>query len=392
MDNSFIKLYNSLDEANSLGFVKDAKLVYKNSIQLSPNEAYSQITNVSGGISFEGDYEVHIVDIFGNVLEDVTANFFIEEFTDYNGNTQLKIEIINIGTDYYGRAVNFRFTHTTSDAIYYTNAVLITNKNIERTVRYDYWNDETIDETDYSTAQYKQSIRLTTIYKNPVNNSENTEYYQISTGRNISTRYLEKLGHAYLVENMDLFTYSRLLKLFKVSNVYMDGVRVTDKPILGTGERFGNSTLITSNFDVYFNENDTYSYEYQIFEGLILTSKIPHGNYTLATLGEEIKATFNSDIIINTGTLSVYDENDNLVVTFTEADIDEYYTNGFLIENLLIHITTNGDYYILFDNGLISNTFGIDYEGISNPNVWTFSIVDGMFNSTKFDTTKFLTD
>src|SRR5690606_314093 len=253
--------------------------------------------NVSGGISFEGDYEVHIVDIFGNVLEDVTEHIFIEEFTDYNGNTQLKIEIINIRTDYYGRAVNFRFTHTTSDAIYYTNAVLITNKNIERTVRYDYWNDETIDETDYSTAQYKQSIRLTTIYKNPVNNSENTEYYQISTGRNISTRYLEKLGHAYLVENMDLFTYSRLLKLFKVSNVYMDGIRVTDKPILGTGERFGNSTLITSNFDVYFNENDTYSYEFQIYEGLQAIEFIPLGNYAYNISDIESSVEFNVNIL-----------------------------------------------------------------------------------------------
>src|SRR5690606_4797901 len=280
--------------------------------------------NVSGGISFEGDYEVHIVDIFGNVLEDVTEHIFIEEFTDYNGNTQLKIEIINIRTDYYGRAVNFRFTHTTSDAIYYTNAVLITNKNIERTVRYDYWNDETIDETDYSTAQYKQSIRLTTIYKNPVNNSENTEYYQISTGRNISTRYLEKLGHSYLVENMDLFTYSRLLKLFKVSNVYMDGIRVTDKPILGTGERFGNSTLITSNFDVYFNENDTYSYEYQIFEGFVLQQFYPYGSYTLDSITDSVTGQFNSAITIGVGTLTIYDaSDDSAVVTYNQNDLFE---------------------------------------------------------------------
>lgn len=390
IDFSFIRYKPTLEQAMNIGDSPTATHLYYDMIALSPNEAYCQITNVDGGLSFEGDYEAYIIDCNGDELKDITNHVFIEEFSS-NGVTQCKIEYINLGTDYYKKTVLIKLVDTTSDAVYYSNPLTISDYRIWETSYFQYKNYEDFQGIGYTNAQCWQSIRIRTYFDIPIDETEVENYYQISRNYTVSARALIKKYEQYRIDYINRFTYERLNILLKHDLIYINTVRITDKPTAESTEREGDSNYFLSNFIASLNYNDTLTYEYQIFEGLILTSKIPHSNYTLATLGEEIKATFNSDIIINTGTLSVYDENDDLVVTFTEADINEYYTNGFLIENLLIHITTNGDYYILFDNGLISNTFGIDYEGISNPNVWTFSVIDGQYDSDEYNNDEYLT-
>lgn len=384
IDFSFIRYKPTLEQAMNIGDSPTATHLCYDMIALSPNEAYCQITNVDGGLSFEGDYEAYIIDCNGIELQDITNHVFIEEFSS-NGVTQCKIEYINLGTDYYKKTVLIKLVDTTSDAVYYSNPLTISDYRIWETSYFQYKNYEDFQGIGYINAQCWQSIRIRTYFDIPIDETEVENYYQISRNYTVSARALIKKYEQYRIDYINRFTYERLNILLKHDLIYINTVRITDKPTAESTEREGDSNYFLSNFIASLNYNDTLTYEYQIFEGLILTSKIPHGNYTLATLGEEIKATFNSDIIINTGTLSVYDENNDLVVTFTEADIDEYYANGFFIENLLTHITTNGDYYILFDNGLISNTFGIDYEGISNPNVWTFSVIDAQYDADDYN-------
>lgn len=104
-------------------------------------------------------------------------------------------------------------------------------------------------------------------------------------------------------------------------------------------------------------------------------------------LPNEIKATFNRNIILGVGNLKVYKDG-ILFLSFTQDDltvIDNYFTIN--ITNLF---PDNGSYYILFDEGLITSIFGEHYS-VSNPDIWKFTILDGEFDSNDF-TDEFLID
>jgi len=357
MDNSFIKLHTSLDKALSVGKVKTAELIYFNSIVLSPNETYLQITNVDGGISFEGDFMVEIVDFCDNVLKDVTAHVFVSEATTSQGINQMAIEIVNLGTDFYGRAVMFKFTHTISNAVYYSNPLLITDSIIDQTIRFDYWNATTINNIYYNELPFKQSIRLKMLFQNPTNESENTEYYQISNGRTVSTRYLEKIKYNYIVEDMNLFSYVRLLRLFKSNSVYMDGERVTDKPILDEGDRLGNSTLINTSFSAYIDENDTFDYEFQIYDGLKVIEFIPFGTiaYNLSDLNPSV--IFNYDILLGDNLdISLFKLVDNTLINTWNASTINIVGNIINLDE--ITSLPVGSYFFTINSTSITDLFG----------------------------------
>ena len=138
MDNSFLKLHNTLTDALSVGDMKNASLIYWTSIILSPNEEYLQLTDVTGGISLGSSYLVKIIDGCGNVLEDITNNVYISDFLDADGVNQHAIEIINLPTDYFGRAVLLKFdNNTTPSKIFYTSPVKVTDHDSFKTISID---------------------------------------------------------------------------------------------------------------------------------------------------------------------------------------------------------------------------------------------------------------
>jgi hypothetical protein len=97
-------------------------------------------------------------------------------------------------------------------------------------------------------------------------------------------------------------------------------------------------------------------------------------------LPNEIKATFSRNIVLGVGALRVFKDG-VLFLTFTQDDLtvtDNYFTID--ITNLF---SDNGNYYILFDEGLITSIFGEHYSVI-NADVWRFSILDGEFDSDDF--------
>jgi len=95
----------------------------------------------------------------------------------------------------------------------------------------------------------------------------------------------------------------------------------------------------------------------------------------------QITGTFNRNITLGVGNLKVYKDN-VLFLTFTESDITVN-DNQFVIDvtNLF---PDNGDYFITFTKGLFISTFGEVYKGISNSTDWTFSIVDGEYDSNDY--------
>jgi len=98
-------------------------------------------------------------------------------------------------------------------------------------------------------------------------------------------------------------------------------------------------------------------------------------------LPNEIKATFTRNIILGVGTLRVYKEG-ILFLTFTQNDIT--ITGNYFTIDISNLFPDNGDYYILFDEGLITSIFGEHYS-VSNPDIWKFTILDGEFDSNDFN-------
>jgi len=104
-------------------------------------------------------------------------------------------------------------------------------------------------------------------------------------------------------------------------------------------------------------------------------------------LPNEIKAVFNKNIVLGIGTLRVYKDN-ILYLTFTESDIN-IFGNYFTINTTNL-FPDNGNYYVLFNEGLITSINGESFS-ITEPETWAFTVTDGEFDSNDF-TDEFLID
>ena len=393
MDYSFLKLYDSMSGSLNDNKFKDANLLYQTSIQLFPDEAYLQITNYDGGISLGFDCDVFVVDCFDNVLADITNNVFIDQFIDVNGFTQCKIEFVNLNVDFHGRKVMIKFTINSSDAVYYTKPIKISHKESVRTYRFDYTSNRNMEGISYVNAVAYQSIRLALKFTGYSNNSEVGEYYQISTGNNISTRFLRKMGENFIAQNIDIFTFERLQEVFMHDIIYIDGKRLTNKPILEPQEQIGNTDLIKANFTAYLNENDTYEYEFQVFDGLFLSNYNPFGLYLTGFQIEGLSFDTNINIELLTGSLRVYDSSDTLIYDFNESDMVlnsdtqlKIISTGTPVQNL-----ANGTYYVNLDAGLVTG-LGVLNEAITDSTTWTFTITDGDYSSNDYNTNDYFTN
>jgi hypothetical protein len=116
-DYSFIRLEPTLSKAIDTRPSSVTSIFQTDQIQLLTNETYLQLSNVSSGISFDGNYSVIICDCQGIELLNITNKVAIEEFIDSNGLPQIAFEITQIGTDFYKKPVTLKFSHTVSNAI-----------------------------------------------------------------------------------------------------------------------------------------------------------------------------------------------------------------------------------------------------------------------------------
>jgi hypothetical protein len=243
----------------------------------------------------------------------------------------------------------------------------------------------------YVESGFKQSIRLRCELSDIINNSEVGEYYQISNGNTISTRPLKKLQKSFIIENFDIFTFYRFQELLFHDVIYVDGIRLTDKPIIESGGRIGRTNMIKGSFNAYFNNNDTYTYEYQIFEGLQITAFEPTGNTIICGTLTQIVYTFNRNVILQNGNVNVFDSESTLIHSFNQSDMS-------VIDNQLIIGTVGtplenpafGLYYVNITNGLVLSELGEENEAINFDLQYSFTISEGQFNRLQFNNNQFL--
>ena len=370
MDYSFLKLYDSITDSISDDLFKTNQLQYYLMIQLSPTETYLQMTNYDGDLDLSNDFTCEVVDGCDNVLADITENVFTESYIDTEGLTQTKIEYVNLGVDYFGRAVHIRFSVNASNQKYYTRPIKITNKDILKTYRFDYYNPINMNGFSYESAGVYQSIRLWLKPKGLENKTEVSDYYQISTGNNISLRPLRQIATNFLTENIDDFIFVRLQEMLLHNIIYIDGKRITNKPILEYDDRIGESNLFRSNFTCNINDKDRFEDSFQIFDGLELTNFVPQGLYATGTNFTTISFDANLNLTLNSGTITIFNSSGTIQNTFTQADMSVS-GNTLTIATDLNY--TDDTYYVHISAGLVS-AIGVDNEAINETITWTFTL------------------
>jgi hypothetical protein len=101
-------------------------------------------------------------------------------------------------------------------------------------------------------------------------------------------------------------------------------------------------------------------------------------------VGNEIRGSFNHDITLLTGTVKLYKAN-VLFLTFTQADITVV-TNSFSID-VTGMLTGIGEYRVEVSAGLFK-----DDISLNKAEQWEFTIAEGEYSNTDYDTAQYLTN
>lgn len=388
IDYSFLRLKDNLSDALNMGDSPTVTHYFLNPIQLIPDKTYCQITNVEGGISLDSDCEVFVVDCNDNIKADITDNVFIEEFTDANGNNQCKIELVNLGVDFYRNTVLLKLDMLSSNAVWYSVPLNITAYQSHLTTYFKYKNYDDFLGIGYTNANAWQSISLSLYFDIPLDETETEDYFQISRNNTISARALIKLFEQYRIEQINRFTFDRLNALLKHELIYLDDIRVTNKPTVSSSEREGDSNFFETDLVVAKNYNDSSPYTFQIFEGLVLSNFTPQGVYLTGTTFNAISFEGNVNLTLNEGTISIFNSSGVLQDTFEQSQMTVS-GNTLTITTSLSY--TNDTYYVNVSNGLVSG-LGVPNNSITDNTTWTFTFRDADFLNTDFNNDDFFTN
>lgn len=378
IDYSFIRLKTSFYEAKDVQNQRVAQIVHTSPIQILPCDKILQITNLSSGIAFDGNYTAELVNCSDTTLADITSNIGIYEFTDENGINQIAFELAYLNVDFGFQPVHLKLTHTAGNDIYYSNAFFVTAEYSNFTTLFNYKNyDEQVD--------FMKSVRLITYFDIVENDTEVTEYYQFSTQNTIASRAQYKQRENYKFDYVDRFTYERANMLFINDVIYSDGIRITNKPQLKAGEREGFSNFFTAEWNCFKNYNESYEDVTQIVNDLAIIDKSPEGNYTLASLPTSLTIQFNKSVILGSGNVSITDSDNDLVAVLNSTDFTNI--SGLLTASISGLITLNDDYTITISSDFVSTSCE-SFDTYS----WSFHVGVADFLGTDFNNNDFYTN
>lgn len=390
IDYSFLRLKTSFEDAVNTQ-PSPVTEFYAGNVHLIPNETYFQITNSETSIYTGNDIEVYLIDDCQTELEDITQYVFIQPFTDDNGISQIAWELIN-DFEYGYKPLSLKFVNPNNQDTWYTNFFVSTALNSDKTFRLDYTSSRTHYGTQYVRAPYYQSIRLEGYFNNKLNQSERNEYHQISTDLTVHARNVKKIKYRYVLEDYDEFITERVENAIINQTVYIDGVRCYSSDPIEFVEREGDSNISEQEMLLSKNLSDTFTYSFQIFEGIQILQYTPFGNYVTGTSFTKYVLSFNVPITVNTGNAyyynttglqETYTESVMAVANNTELRIDVQSTAG---ENPI-----DDDHYVLVDSGLI--TFGgATWGGISSTSEWTFTLGSADYSSADYDSNDYFTN
>lgn len=364
MNDSIIRFKNNLNDALNLDLNDNAILGYANQIVLNPFKFYTQKTPIE--MIFEGAYTCYIADVCGINLQDITKHVYISENT--NGN------YIEFATnfDFQRQLVLVKLVNNINPIdIWYSNPMFIT-ENVNLTTEFDYKN---------VSDAFMQSVALECFFTRSIQESEVKSYVQ-ETGTKVSGKATFTEMRKYVFEMLDNFVYRRLNLLLAKTQVYVQGIRVTDKPLLKDSDIQGNQNTFSSEFIGAVNYKDTYTRTLQIAEPLALSGYYPNAIYTLSGIDSRITLIFNHSVdSVSSSIIKLY--KDGLFY----ADLDLIQINFTTFEQVF-NFVEKGNYTIEIESGkFISNLYG-QTEQLS----LVFSISDAYYDSVYYDSIYYLTD
>ena len=376
MDYSFIRFTTSLESANSLKDSPLSNIRYNEVIQLLPNEIYLQKTNVPSGITFDGDLQVLVVDCNGKTLADVSNKVGVYEYIDSEGVNQLDIEFHKLEVDFYKKPVHFKLRNIYTDEVFYSNSIFITNFEKEKTTRFDYYNHKKFFGISYDKTNFYQSIRLQLWFDKLEDKTEVSDYYQISNGQTITARPLHSQSEVYKCEFMNNFVFERANIMLLHDIIFVDGVRMTNKTTLKSGDRIQSSNIFRTETSIFKNYKETYEPIANIFEPLKVIDKKPLGKVTLITFANKIVVTFNKNIfVVSNNYITIYDILNN---SFFQFLIEQGDVTANIYEKTGINLT-NGTYRVEFSAGAFKSG-----SELSSFESWEFQIVNGDYSNTDY--------
>lgn len=282
MDNSFFRFIDNFDKAKDLYNNKFNEFDYDMQIHLKPSENYSCITNVVGGISFGDLYKAYIVNCSNEILTEITDNVYIEEFvSSIDGSTQMKFEVVGLApnSDFYTDLVYLRLDHNiVGGKSYWSNPFLLSNYDIDETVRFRFKHYSNLDGTNYKIATILQSIRLK-IIKNKNTFVSSSQSYTTFVGLKYSSRLIKTKMHEYTMDMCSDFIYDRLQYLLNHDIIYVDTIRVTDKQTFENTDKFGGTNITQVKFKVAIDESDIDNEATQVY-----IPPVPVINYDYSSL------------------------------------------------------------------------------------------------------------
>lgn len=352
-----------------------------------------QITNSDSDIAFGGNVQVDIIDDCQNVVLNlaVNENIFINEFTNsVTGVKNIAFEFGNTGKDYDETLLYLRFTHTTSDKVWFSNGFFITENLKEETTRFEYKNENYYKGISYDVVPLFQSIRLTCFESDFDYNLDDEEYTPMS-GNTISLRPILTPLQKFLFYSLDKFTHSRLVVMLTHDILYINSNRISNKPKATKGDR----VVDTNFFECTFEANPTdelYNVGYQIYQSLEVVGLTPNNNatYRLSDIDGHFLINFNKPIGLVSGITAKLYENNILVSTITPTS-----STSNLILNFSAHTFIDANYTIVIEPNKIysTNTLIPEYFGGFAYGEWSFIIAEyvGDFDKNDFNNSDFNT-
>ena len=359
MNDSIIRFKNNLNDALNLDLNDNAILSYSNQIVLNPFKFYTQKTPIE--MIFEGAYTCYIADICGNNLQDITEHTYISENT--NGN------YIEFATnfDFQRQLVLVKLVNNINpNEVWFSNPMFIT-ENVNLTTEFDYKN---------VSDAFMQSVALECFFTRSVQESEVKSYVQES-GTKVSGKATFTEMRKYVFEMLDNFIYRRLNLLLAKTQVYVQGIRMTDKPLLKDSGIQGNQNTFQSEFVGAVNYNDTYKRVLQMAQPLELVSNYPNSVYTLSNINDLIQLVFNHDVDTDNADLQISLYKDDVFISY----LDLIKTNFTTFEQVY-NFVSNGSYKIIIPENKYSSVL---YGSLPYTEL-TFRIANGDYSSSDYST------
>lgn len=346
---------NKLYDNKALDLNQNAEIGYLTQVIFRPNTFYCQKLPFLA----DNEYSVFVSDLCGNNLQEITDHsYFSLDYIEFASIYDFNADVVIV------KIVN----DINPQEVWYSNPLLIT----------DCFLSTEIDYKDIPDS-YMQSAGVKSYFTRAVQESEVKTYIQ-ETGTKVSSKAIFTEIRKYIFEKVDNFIYRRLNLALGRSIVYLEKIRVTDKPLLKDGDIDGSQNTFRSELTAYINYNDTYLKTLQIAPSLALVNRYPDSIYNISLIENRITLIFNKNVdSVSNSVIALYKDN----VFYSYLDLIQI--NSITFEQAFT-FTVIGEYEIRIESGkFISNLYGVTSEMIL-----PFAIREGEYDSNEYDNNEYL--